>query len=127
MYILFLFPGDKASRRIRMLNDIYLWKRDSPYFTSSYEASLVIFADQFKCSPYYTKMLKTLNDLRYGLLLVTPTLDIYNPESPEWPALLIDRGAVCFPDQAYINIPEEPSPKTHQADDAAAAEEERNS
>ncbi|KAG2310216.1 hypothetical protein Bca52824_021773 [Brassica carinata] len=59
--------------------------------------------------------------MRYDLILVTPTLEIDKPESPEWPGLLIDRGAACFADQTF-KISEEPSPKKHEAD--AAAEEE---
>ncbi|KAL0874902.1 hypothetical protein Bca101_024607 [Brassica carinata] len=112
--IYFLPGGDKASRRIRMLNDIYLWVRDSPRSMTPYEQSLVLFADQFKYAGYYTDMLQQLNDMRYDLLLVTPTLDINNPESPEWPGLLIDRGAACFDDQTF-KISEEPSPKKHES------------
>ena len=91
----FLFPGDKASRRIRMLNDMFLWARDSPR-CSNYEASLFLFADQFEGAGYYNDMLQRLDAIRYDLLLVTPTLDINKPETPQWPGLLMDRGAASF-------------------------------
>lgn len=114
--IYFLPGGDKASRRIRMLNDMFLWARDSPR-GMRYEASLVLFADQFiGAGGYYTDMLRRLDAMYYDLLFVTPTLDINNPESPQWPGLLIDRGA------SYFAFEEPPSPKMHEAH--AAAEEE---
>ncbi|CAF1878510.1 unnamed protein product [Brassica napus] len=82
-----------------------------------YEASLVLFADQFiGAGGYYTDMLRRLDAMYYDLLFVTPTLDINNPESPQWPGLLIDRGA------SYFAFEEPPSPKMHEAH--AAAEEE---
>ncbi|KAG2279204.1 hypothetical protein Bca52824_050424 [Brassica carinata] len=114
--IYFLPGGDKASRRIRMLNDINLWMRDSPQMSTSYEASLVLFSDQFKDDDvYYRDMLQRLGNMRYYVLLVTPALDINKPETPEWPGLLIDRGAYFF-DEVKIQI--------YQGPDAAAAEEE---
>ncbi|RID72953.1 hypothetical protein BRARA_B00129 [Brassica rapa] len=114
--IYFLPGGDKASRRIRMLNDMFLWARDSPR-GMRYEASLVLFADQFiGAGGYYTDMLRRLDAMYYDLLFVTPTLDINNPESPQWPGLLLDRGAT------YFAFEEPPSPKMHEAH--AAAEEE---
>ncbi|XP_013721440.3 uncharacterized protein LOC106425265 [Brassica napus] len=114
--IYFLPGGDNASRRIRMINDINLWMRDSPKMTTSYEASLVLFSDQFKDDDvYYRDMLQRLGNMRYYVLLVTPALDINKPETPEWPGLLIDRGAYFF-DEVKIQI--------YQGPDAAAAEEE---
>uniref|UniRef100_A0A0D3AHP8 NYN domain-containing protein n=1 Tax=Brassica oleracea var. oleracea TaxID=109376 RepID=A0A0D3AHP8_BRAOL len=90
--IYFLPGGDNSSRRDRMLNDIYLWARDSSprWNKRSHEASLVIFSDQFNDDSYYTHMLQKLSKRGYNLLLVTPTQDIREPESPEWPGLLID-------------------------------------
>ncbi|KAG5408033.1 hypothetical protein IGI04_004352 [Brassica rapa subsp. trilocularis] len=88
----------------------------------SYEASLVLFADQFIGAGYYTDMLRRLDAMDYDLLLVTPTLDINNPESPQWPGLFIDRGAACFAVETSKISQEPPSPKKHEAD--AAAEEE---
>nr|VDD18258.1 unnamed protein product [Brassica oleracea] len=118
----FLFPGDKASRRIRMLNDMFLLARDSPQ-CSSYDASLVLFADQFIGAAYYINMLQRLDDIRYHILLVTPTLDINKPETPQWPGLLLDRGAATTFALETCKISEEPpSPKKHEA--LAAAEEE---
>ncbi|CDY67629.1 BnaAnng24850D [Brassica napus] len=114
--IYFLPGGDKASRRIRMINDIHLWMRDSPHMSTSYEASLVLFSDQFKDDDvYYRDMLQRLGNMRYYVLLVTPALDINKPETPEWPGLLIDRGAYFF-DQVKSQI--------YQGPDDAAAEEE---
>ncbi|CAH8321751.1 unnamed protein product [Eruca vesicaria subsp. sativa] len=111
--IYFLPGGDKASRRIRMLNDIFLWMRDSPRTTCGpYEASVVLVADQFKDDAYYVHMLQKVHDMRYDLIFVTPTSHINKPESPEWPGLLIDKGAACFA---------EPSPQKLEADAAAAA------
>ena len=104
-----------------MLNDMYLLVRDSPQ-NWSYEASLVLFADQFIGAGYYTDMLRRLDAMDYDLLLVTPTLDINNPESPQWPGLFIDRGAACFAVETSKISQEPPSPKKHEAD--AAAEEE---
>ncbi|CAN6846760.1 unnamed protein product [Brassica oleracea] len=115
--IYFLPGGDKASRRIRMLNDMYLWERDSSRSTRSYEASLVLFADQFKDDAYYVHMLqKLLNDRRCDLVLVNPTLDINKPETPEWPGLLLDKGASWFADETS-EISEEPSPQKHEAEE----------
>ncbi|KAG5408047.1 hypothetical protein IGI04_004366 [Brassica rapa subsp. trilocularis] len=96
--IYFLPGGDNSSRRDRMLNDIYLWVRDSSprWNKRSHEASLVIFSDQFNDDSYYTHMLQKLSKRGYNLLLVTPTQDIKEPESPEWPGLLIDEGSYCF-------------------------------
>ncbi|XP_009125543.2 uncharacterized protein LOC103850532 isoform X1 [Brassica rapa] len=114
--IYFLPGGDKASRRIRMINDIHLWMRDSPQKSTSYEASLVLFSDQFKDDDvYYRDMLQQLGNMRYYVLLVTPALDINKPETPEWPGLLLDRGAYFF-DQVKSQI--------YQGPDDAAAEEE---
>ncbi|XP_009125544.1 uncharacterized protein LOC103850532 isoform X4 [Brassica rapa] len=114
--IYFLPGGDNASRRIRMINDINLWMRDSPKMTTSYEASLVLFSDQFKDDDvYYRDMLQRLGNMRYYVLLVTPALDINKPETPGWPGLLIDRGAYFF-DEVKIQI--------YQGPDAAAAAEE---
>ncbi|CAN7120861.1 unnamed protein product [Brassica rapa subsp. narinosa] len=98
--IYFLPGGDNSSRRDRMLNDIYLWVRDSSprWNKRSHEASLVIFSDQFNDDSYYTHMLQKLSKRGYNLLLVTPTQDIKEPESPEWPGLLIDEGSYCFGD-----------------------------
>ncbi|KAJ4911609.1 Uncharacterized protein Rs2_06230 [Raphanus sativus] len=107
--IYFLPAGDKASRRIRMLNDIYLWVRDSQRFTSSYEASLFVFGDQFKDDAYYIHMLQKLNELRYDVFLVTPTPDINNPETPEWPRLLLNKGASWLTDDTG----DEPTPQMH--------------
>uniref|UniRef100_M4EJ57 Uncharacterized protein n=1 Tax=Brassica campestris TaxID=3711 RepID=M4EJ57_BRACM len=67
-------------------------------------------------------MLRRLDAMDYDLLLVTPTLDINNPESPQWPGLFIDRGAACFAVETSKISQEPPSPKKHEAD--AAAEEE---
>ncbi|CAF1879088.1 unnamed protein product [Brassica napus] len=119
--IYFLPGGDKASRRIRMLNDMFLLARDSPQ-CSSYDASLVLFADQFIGAAYYINMLQRLDDIRYHILLVTPTLDINKPETPQWPGLLIDRGAATFALETCKISEEPPSPKKHEA--LAAAEEE---
>ena len=100
LIIFICFPGDNSSRRDRMLNDIYLWVRDSSprWNKRSHEASLVIFSDQFNDDSYYTHMLQKLSKRGYNLLLVTPTQDIKEPESPEWPGLLIDEGSYCFGD-----------------------------
>ncbi|XP_048604448.1 uncharacterized protein LOC106425263 isoform X2 [Brassica napus] len=119
--IYFLPGGDKASRRIRMLNDMFLLARDSPQW-SSYDASLVLFADQFIGAGYYINMLQRLDDIRYHILLVTPTLDINKPETPQWPGLLMDRGAASFALETSKISEEPPSPKMHEAH--AAAEEE---
>ncbi|CAN6838364.1 unnamed protein product [Brassica oleracea var. botrytis] len=119
--IYFLPGGDKASRRIRMLNDMFLLARDSPQ-CSNYEASLFLFADQFEGAGYYNDMLQRLDAIRYDLLLVTPTLDINKPETPQWPGLLIDRGAATFALETCKISEEPPSPKKHEA--LAAAEEE---
>ncbi|CAN6846754.1 unnamed protein product [Brassica oleracea] len=114
--IYFLPGGDKASRRIRMLNDMFLWARDSPQ-CSSYDASLVLFADQFIGAAYYINMLQRLDDIRYHILLVTPTLDINKPETPQWPGLLMDRGAASFAletskiSEAHAAAEEEETPK----------------
>ncbi|CAN7037298.1 unnamed protein product [Brassica rapa subsp. trilocularis] len=115
-FFFFLFPGDKASRRIRMLNDMFLLARDSPQW-SSYDASLVLFADQFIGAGYYINMLQRLDDIRYHILLVTPTLDINKPETPQWPGLLLDRGAASFAletskiSEAHAAAEEEETPK----------------
>uniref|UniRef100_A0A0D2ZT67 NYN domain-containing protein n=1 Tax=Brassica oleracea var. oleracea TaxID=109376 RepID=A0A0D2ZT67_BRAOL len=114
--IYFLPGGDKASRRIRMLNDMFLLARDSPQ-CSSYDASLVLFADQFIGAAYYINMLQRLDDIRYHILLVTPTLDINKPETPQWPGLLMDRGAASFAletskiSEAHAAAEEEETPK----------------
>ncbi|KAJ4911608.1 Uncharacterized protein Rs2_06229 [Raphanus sativus] len=92
--IYFLPAGDKAARRIRMLNDMYLWERD----TRCTGTSLVLFADHFKDDAYYTHMLELLHDMRYDVIFVTPTPDISNPDTPEWPLLLLDKGAAWFAD-----------------------------
>uniref|UniRef100_M4EJ43 NYN domain-containing protein n=2 Tax=Brassica campestris TaxID=3711 RepID=M4EJ43_BRACM len=91
----FLPGGD--SRRNRMLNDIYLWVRDSPRSNRrSCDTNLLIFSDQFHDDAYFTDVLQQLSKKVYRLLLVTPTQDINEPESPAWPGLLIDEGAYCF-------------------------------
>ncbi|CDY14163.1 BnaC02g02800D [Brassica napus] len=91
----FLPGGD--SRRNRMLNDIYLWVRDSPRSNRrSCDTNLLIFSDQFHDDAYFTDMLQQLSKKVYRLLLVTPTQDINEPASPAWPGLLIDEGAYCF-------------------------------
>ncbi|CAF1878399.1 unnamed protein product [Brassica napus] len=124
---IYFLPGrDKASRRIRMINDINLWMRDSPQMSMSYEASLVLFSDQFKDDDvYYSDMLQQLGNRHYYVVLVTPALDINKPETPEWPVLLIDRGAYFFDEsQIYRWDPftlmyklESLSPKEHEAEE----------
>ena len=104
-----------------MLNDMFLWARDSPR-CSNYEASLFLFADQFEGACYYNDMLQRLDAIRYDLLLVTPTLDINKPKTPQWPGLLIDRGAATFALETSKISEEPPSPKKHEA--LATAEEE---
>ncbi|KAL0728623.1 hypothetical protein Bca4012_024716 [Brassica carinata] len=129
--IYFLPAGDKASRRIRMLNDIALWVRDSRRYTSSYEASLVLFADQFKDDAYYTHMLQLLNVMRYYFILVTPTPEINKPETPEWPGLLLDKGASWFDDKTGAvseeqnHDAEEDMDYTSESSDDAEAEEKQ--
>ena len=99
-----------------MLNDMFLWARDSPR-CSNYEASLFLFADQFEGAGYYNDMLQRLDAIRYDLLLVTPTLDINKPETPQWPGLLMDRGAASFAletskiSEAHAAAEEEETPK----------------
>ncbi|CAN6805532.1 unnamed protein product, partial [Brassica oleracea] len=104
-----------------MLNDMFLLARDSPQ-CSNYEASLVLFANQFIGAGYYIDMLQRLDAIRYHILLVTPTLDINKPETPQWPGLLLDRGAASFALETSKISEEPPSPKKHEA--LAAAEEE---
>ncbi|KAF2601001.1 hypothetical protein F2Q68_00007050 [Brassica cretica] len=80
--------------------------------STSYEASLVLFADQFKDDDvYYSDMLQQLGNRHYYVVLVTPALDINKPETPEWPVLLIDRGAYFF-DEVKSQIYQGPSPKS---------------
>ncbi|KAF2600393.1 hypothetical protein F2Q68_00007067 [Brassica cretica] len=71
--------------------------RDSPRSNRrSCDTNLLIFSDQFHDDAYFTDMLQQLSKKVYRLLLVTPTQDINEPESPAWPGLLIDEGAYCF-------------------------------
>ncbi|CAF1878643.1 unnamed protein product [Brassica napus] len=109
-----------------MINDINLWMRDSPQMSTSYEASLVLFSDQFKDDDvYYSDMLQQLGNRHYYVVLVTPALDINKPETPEWPVLLIDRGTYFFDEsQIYRWDPftlmyklESLSPKEHEAEE----------
>ncbi|KAJ4911519.1 hypothetical protein Rs2_06140 [Raphanus sativus] len=80
-----------------MLNDITLWKWDSPRLKRRCEASLILVSDQFKEDDvYYRDMLQRMGNRGYFVVLVTPTLDINKPESPEWPGLLIDEGPYVF-------------------------------
>ncbi|KAF2600395.1 hypothetical protein F2Q68_00007065 [Brassica cretica] len=95
LYIIRLTTRD--SRRNRMLNDIYLWVRDSPRSNRrSCDTNLLIFSDQFHDDAYFTDMLQQLSKKVYRLLLVTPTQDINEPACSAWPGLLIDEGAYCF-------------------------------
>lgn len=49
------FPGDKASRRVRMLNDMHLLSRDAPL--TNHRGSLILVSDHFFHDPYYMEML----------------------------------------------------------------------
>ncbi|KAL0695394.1 hypothetical protein Bca4012_062574 [Brassica carinata] len=88
--IYFLPGGDKASRRIRMANDITFWARDSSH--NRFEGILILFSDQFRDDAEYTEMLQNLVCGSCCIVSVIPTQDINKPESPEWPGLLIDGG-----------------------------------
>ena len=87
---IFFFPGDKASRRIRMANDIFFWARDFPYKRS--KGIVFLFSDQFKDDAEYTEMLQNLVSVSCYVRSIIPTQDSNKPESPNWPGLLIDGG-----------------------------------
>ncbi|XP_056848542.1 uncharacterized protein LOC130498867 [Raphanus sativus] len=53
--IYFLPGGDKASRRVRMLNDMHLLSRDAPL--TNHRGSLILVSDHFFHDPYYMEML----------------------------------------------------------------------
>lgn len=86
--IYFLPGGDKDSRRIRMANDILFFRK------SGFPESLILVSDQFKADLYY---LEQLYLSRVEITFIYPTQDINQPESPEWPRLLIDEGHYHFP------------------------------
>ncbi|CAH8327138.1 unnamed protein product [Eruca vesicaria subsp. sativa] len=94
--IYFLPGGDKASRRIRMANDIYFWAKDDSE-NISFEGISILFSDQFKDDAEYSESSDMLQNLvacgTCRILSVSP-MDIINKpeESPEWPGLLIDIG-----------------------------------
>ncbi|CAN6848915.1 unnamed protein product [Brassica oleracea] len=88
--IYFLPGGDKASRRIRMANDICFWARDFPYKRS--KGIVFLFSDQFKDDAEYTEMLQNLVSVSCYVRSIIPTQDSNKPESPNWPGLLIDGG-----------------------------------
>ncbi|KAG2269547.1 hypothetical protein Bca52824_064102 [Brassica carinata] len=93
---------DKASRRIRMANDITFWARDSSH--NRFEGILILFSDQFRDDAEYTEMLRNLVSGSCCIVSVIPTQDINKPESPEWPGcpewpgLLIDGGGYWVAD-----------------------------
>ncbi|XP_048601405.1 uncharacterized protein LOC125580636 [Brassica napus] len=108
--IYFLSAGDKASRRIRMANDILFWAKESPC-----KESLFLVSDQFRGDTYYVELLHTLLCASLDIFCVTPTQDINKPESPEWPGLLIDEGA-CRLLFETSEIPDEPCSKKRKTD-----------
>ena len=83
--------GDKASRRIRMTNDICFWAHESS--RQPVLESLFIVSDQFRGDLYYVELLHNLVPACLHLFCITPTQDINKPESPEWPELFFDKGA----------------------------------
>ncbi|CAN6912712.1 unnamed protein product [Brassica oleracea] len=89
--IYFFSAGDKASRRIRMTNDICFWAHESS--RQPVRESLFIVSDQFRGDPYYVELLHNLVPACLHLFCITPTQDINKPESPEWPGLFFDQGA----------------------------------
>ncbi|WZY68838.1 hypothetical protein YC2023_001078 [Brassica napus] len=89
--IYFFSAGDKASRRIRMTNDICFWAHESS--CQPVRESLFIVSDQFRGDLYYVELLHNLVPACLHLFCITPTQDINKPESPEWPELFFDKGA----------------------------------
>nr|VDC74414.1 unnamed protein product [Brassica rapa] len=89
--IYFFSAGDKASRRIRMTNDICFWAHESSH--QPVRESLFIVSDQFRGDLYYVELLHNLVHACLHLFCITPTQDINKPESPEWPGLFFDQGA----------------------------------
>ncbi|XP_009130878.2 uncharacterized protein LOC103855620 [Brassica rapa] len=89
--IYFFSAGDKASRRIRMTNDICFWAHESS--RQPVRESLFIVSDQFRGDLYYVELLHNLVPACLHLFCITPTQDINKPESPEWPGLFFDQGA----------------------------------
>ncbi|KAL0737109.1 hypothetical protein Bca4012_013319 [Brassica carinata] len=89
--IYFLPAGDKASRRIRMLNDMYLQSKDSPLRYCP--GSLILVSDHFSGDPYYMELFGRMKNRKYHLVLLVPSEHSNISESPdEWPRSLFDRA-----------------------------------
>ncbi|CAH2069605.1 unnamed protein product [Thlaspi arvense] len=100
---IYFLPGGE-SRPQRMLNDILLLlSLDSP--AERYTTRLVVVSDQITDDTYFFDRLEYFSDNCVFVNLVTPTRDINDPDSTDWPQLLID--------EAYFF---EPSPETHEED-----------
>ncbi|CAH2069515.1 unnamed protein product [Thlaspi arvense] len=99
---IYFLPGG-ASRPERMLNDIHLlFSLNSQ--AGRYTTKLVGVSDQITDDTYFFDRLESYSDSCF-VFLVTPTRNINDPDSTDWPQLLID--------EAYFF---EPSPETHEED-----------
>lgn len=87
--IYFLPGGDEATRRIRMLSDMYLLSRDSPLRCC--RGSMILVSDHFAGDPYYMEWFRLMQWRKYYLVLLVPGEISNISESPdEWPGYLLD-------------------------------------
>ncbi|CAH2073896.1 unnamed protein product [Thlaspi arvense] len=89
--IYFLPGGDKASRLQRMLHDTLLWKLDSPR-EYPYRADVVVVSDQVGDDTMFFRTLRYMTVRCFNVFLVTPTQHVNQPQSVDWPGLLLDHA-----------------------------------
>ncbi|KAJ4866424.1 Plant AUGMIN subunit 7 protein [Raphanus sativus] len=104
----FFHGDDEASRRIRMLNDMYLLSREAPLKNNV--GSLILVSDHFFDDPYYMEMFEDMKDSGYSLVLVIPSEHSNISESADkWPGSLLFDGARYFggPERRHAYKPDE--------------------
>ncbi|XP_056845693.1 uncharacterized protein LOC108812679 [Raphanus sativus] len=101
----FFHGDDEASRRIRMLNDMYLLSREAPLKNNV--GSLILVSDHFFDDPYYMEMFEDMKDSGYSLVLVIPSEHSNISESADkWPGSLLFDGARYFggPERRVLKV-----------------------
>ncbi|CAH8324412.1 unnamed protein product [Eruca vesicaria subsp. sativa] len=105
--IYFLSGGYEASRRNRMINDMYLLSRDAPL--RSHKGTLILVSDHFLCDPHYKKLFESMKYRSYDLILAVPRAIRKISDSPdEWlRSILLKIGRVPSEHSNTSEIPDE--------------------
>lgn len=96
-----------------MFHDILIWGMDVS-LAYAHSSVLVVVSDEVREDYMFFSTLKNMGRIEYHVFLVGPSKNVPQPDSPEWPKLLLDQ--VHYLRENF----REDSRKKHKA--AAAAE-----